>query len=316
MDLEALADFNAVASHGGFAKASRATGRPKATLSRRVKKLEDALGVRLIERGSRILRLTEEGVALHEQTAALMERIDGIKETIKTEVGLPHGRLRVSAPLLFAERGLGRIAATYARAYPDVQLEITADDRFIDPVIEGYDLVIRANPKPTTDLAGRCFLSDELIVVAHPSINRPAAGAKTFTAPTVMLLAATDERTWKLAYLKGSLTLTVKPMLRLSSMAMVHDAVLCGAGAAMMPRSLVQLDLVSGRLVEWGRAADRKIEVWALYPPNRHISKKVSAFVKMLTEQFVDASPAAFRKLMHVSGDPNLPPDLADDVSK
>ena len=298
MDLEALADFNAVASHGGFGRASRVTGRPKASLSRRVRQLEDALGMLLIERGTHTLRLTEEGAALHEQTGALLDRIDDIKEAMMGGVGLPHGRLRVNAPMLFAQRGLGRIAARYAAAFPDVQLEITADDRFIDPLTDGYDLVIRANPKPTTELAGRCFLRDELIIAAHPSIPRPASEADADPVPVVILLGTPDEAPWNLAHTGGVTALRIRPALRLSSMAMVHDAALDGAGAAMMPRSLVQADLDAGRLILWGRAARRSIEVWALYPPHRHVSRKVSAFIGMLTDQFVDGSPDGFQSLV------------------
>jgi DNA-binding transcriptional LysR family regulator len=73
--------------------------------------------------------------------------------------------------------------------------------------------------------------------------------------------------------------------------------VLDGAGVAMMPRSLVQADLDAGHLVLWGGAVGRSIEVWALYPPHRHVSRKVSAFIRMLTEQFVDGSPEGFRQL-------------------
>jgi len=292
MDLEALVDFNAVASHGGFSHASRATGRPKATLSRRVRQLEDSLGVHLIERGARTLRLTDDGAALHEQTSALLDRIDDIKEALIGDVGLPHGRLRINAPVLFAQRGLGRIAARYAAAYPDVQLEITADDRFIDPLVDGYDLVLRANPKATTELAGRCFLRDELIVVADPSITRPESASED--APV--------GSPWNIARDGQTQQLHTRAAMRLSSMTMVHDAVLDGAGVAMMPRSLVQADLDAGRLFNWGNAVGRRIEVWALYPPNRHVSRKVSAFIRMLTEQFVDGSPEGFQSLSRLVG--------------
>ena len=298
MDLEALADFNAVASHGGFGRASRITGRPKASLSRRVRQLEDALGILLIERGGHTLRLTEEGAALHEQTAALLDRIDDIKEALMGDVGLPHGRLRVNAPVLFAQRGLGRIAARYAAAFPDVQLEITADDRFIDPLADGYDLVIRANPQPDTELAGRCFLRDELIVAAHPSIVRPESDSHAGPIPAVILPGMPEDAPWSLTNAKGVLALRIRPVLRLSSMTMVHDAVLDGVGAAMMPRSLVQADVDAGRLLDWGVVAQRRIEVWALYPPHRHVSRKVSAFIRMLTEQFVDGSSDGFQSLV------------------
>jgi len=302
MDLEALVDFNAVASHGGFSHASRATGRPKATLSRRVRQLEDSLGVHLIERGARTLRLTDDGAALHEQTSALLDRIDDIKEALIGDVGLPHGRLRINAPVLFAQRGLGRIAARYAAAYPDVQLEITADDRFIDPLVDGYDLVLRANPKATTELAGRCFLRDELIVVADPSITSPESASEDAPVPAVILLGAPEGSPWNIARDGQTQQLHTRAAMRLSSMTMVHDAVLDGAGVAMMPRSLVQADLDAGRLFNWGNAVGRRIEVWALYPPNRHVSRKVSAFIRMLTEQFVDGSPEGFQSLSRLVG--------------
>lgn len=302
MDLEALVDFNAVASHGGFSHASRSTGRPKATLSRRVRQLEDSLGVHLIERGARMLRLTDDGAALHEQTSALLDRIDDIKEALKGDVGLPHGRLRINAPVLFAQRGLGRIAARYAAAYPNVQLEITADDRFIDPLVDGYDLVLRANPKATTELAGRCFLRDESIIVAHPSITRPESAGDNAPVPAVILLGAPEGSLWNIVRDGKTQQLHTRAAMRLSSMTMVHDAVLDGAGVAMMPRSLVQADLSAGHLIDWGSAVVPRIEVWALYPPHRHVSRKVSAFIRMLTEQFVDGSPEGFQSLLRLAG--------------
>jgi DNA-binding transcriptional LysR family regulator len=101
MDLLALADFNLVARHGGFGRAARASGRPKATLSRRVIELERSLGLRLLERGARTLKLTQEGRALYERTGALLTEIDETAAEIAAGGDRPRGRLRVSAPLLF-----------------------------------------------------------------------------------------------------------------------------------------------------------------------------------------------------------------------
>jgi DNA-binding transcriptional LysR family regulator len=86
-------------------------------------------------------------------------------------------------------------------------------------------------------------------------------------------------------------------VLRLSSMAMIHDAVLAGVGAAAMPRSLVQADIDAGRLSDWGTLANRRIEVWALYPSHRYVSARVTAFVKLLVDRFENASPTAFARL-------------------
>ena len=96
MNLEALSAFNLVAAHGGFGRASRVTGRPKATLSRRVAELELSLGVRLIERGSKSLRLTDEGRALHERTDGLLSEIVEAGEAVVLGASTPRGRLRVS----------------------------------------------------------------------------------------------------------------------------------------------------------------------------------------------------------------------------
>lgn len=296
MDLLALADFNDVARYGGFGRAARSTGRPKATLSRRVRQLEDSLGVRLFERGGHTLRLTPEGRELQEQTQSLLEHIDEVGEILRRGTSTPRGRLRISAPVLFGQRGLGRIAADYALAYPLVQLEVVTEDRFVDPVDDDFDLVIRANPDPSTELAGRCFLRDAVVVVAAPSLPRPVR-RNDAAMPAITLLHTPADPTWQLVRTRGVRTVPTRTVLRLSSMAMIHDAVMAGVGAAAMPRSQVQADIDAGRLIDWGRLAGHHVEVWALYPSHRHVSTRVTAFVDLLLERFENASPAAFARL-------------------
>ena len=300
MDLLALADFNDVARHGGIGRAARITGRPKATLSRRVRQLEDSLGVRLFERGGHTLRLTEEGRELQQRTQSLLEHIDEVGEVLRRGVSAPRGRLRVSAPVLFGQRGLGRIAADYVLAYPQVQLEVITEDRFVDPLEDDFDLIIRANPDPSTELAGRCFLRDVLVVVAAPSVSMPVKQRKDVIS-AIALPHTPADASWRLSRAHSTLTVATRTMLRLSSMAMIHDAVLAGIGAAAMPRSLVQADIDAGRLIDWGMLADRRIEVWALYPSHRHVSARVTAFVKLLVDLFENASPVAFGNMVSVT---------------
>lgn len=284
MDLMALADFNLVASHGGFGRAARASGRPKATLSRRVMELEESLGVRLLERGQRSLRLTEEGATLHARTEGLLGEVAEIGEAIAGGLARPHGNLRVSAPLLFAHVALGRVAAGFIQAYPDVRLEIVADDRRIDPVEEGFDVVIRVNPKPDETLVGRCFLQDQPLIVAPPTLARPPRGADPAPVPAVLLSTIPEPDLWHCA---DGQTLRPAPALRLSSLVMVHDAVRAGAGAAVLPPSIVKDDLAAGRLVSWG-ASDQPVALWALHTSRRLASRKIQAFVEFLCEAFTD----------------------------
>jgi len=147
IDLGLLADFNLVASAGGFGRASRLSGRPKATLSRRVMALEESLGVRLFERGTHKLTLTESGRALHERTSSLVAEILEVGQCVAEGSLQPRGRLKVSVPLFLGQTTFGQLAAEFVRRYPEVELEVIAEDRYVDLVDEGYDVVIRANPR-------------------------------------------------------------------------------------------------------------------------------------------------------------------------
>lgn len=287
-----MTDFNLVVTHGGIGRASRASGRPKATLSRRVKELEVSLGVRLFEHGSRSLRLTEMGSTLHARTKGLLGEIVEVGEAISEGIARPRGRLRVSSPLLFAHTSFGPIAAAFIQAYPDIRLEIIAGDRAVDPVEEGYDLVIRANPAPDDKLVGRCFLRDQMLIVAPTAVAGPSPASDpdaTVSVPAVVLTTPADLGLWRIADGGHELNLRPDPVLRLSSKLMVRDAV--RVGVALPPRSVVADDLASGRLASWGEALGHGVELWVLHTPGRIVSGKVAAFVKFLCAAFAGASP-------------------------
>ena len=290
MNLLALADFNLVAAQGGFGRASRASGKPKATLSRRVKELEEDLGVRLLERGTRSLKLTEEGRSLFARTEGLLREVAEVGAAISAGIEQPRGLLRVSAPVLLAHVALGRIAAGFARAYPEVRLEILAEDRVADPVEDSFDVVIRINPAPDAQLVGRCILHDELVVVAPPSLVRPMGGIGDNLSgpavPAVVLGAWPSDMTWRVAGDGHHGILRPDPVLRLSSLLMVRDAVLAGAGAGLLPRFIVAGDIQAGRLACWGAVEDRPVAIWALHPSRRLVSSKVSAFLDFLVKAF------------------------------
>ena len=288
MDLLALADFNLVARHGGFGKAARASLRPKATLSRRVGELEASLNLRLFERSARALKLTQEGRALYERTSALLLELDETAATIASGGTRPRGRLRISAPLLFSQTAMGKIAGEFAVKFPDVSLEVTAEDRGVDMIEEGYDLAIRVNPAPDESLVGRIFLRDRLVVVASPSLAR---GAKDAPVPAIVRGGSHPVETWDVVTLSGKSRLIANPILRLSSLPMIRDAVRSGAGAARLPISLVQHDIAAGRLVLWADVDGPEIALWALYPSRRLLSARVSAFLDFLKAAFPEGTP-------------------------
>ncbi|HEX9209619.1 MAG TPA: LysR substrate-binding domain-containing protein [Bradyrhizobium sp.] len=288
MDLLTLTDFNLVARHGGFGRAARAAGRPKATLSRRVAELEAALHLRLFERGARALKLTQEGRALYERTSTLLTELDETAAAIASGGDRPRGRLRISAPLLFSQTAMGKLAAAFALKYPEVRLEITTEDRAVDMVEEGYDLVIRVNPDPDDSLVGRIFLRDRLVVVASPGLKR---SKDNLPVPAVVRGAGEQTVAWDLTQATGITRIAVDPVLRLSSLVMVRDAVRAGVGAARLPVSLVSHDLAAGTLVSWGDVDGPEITLWTLYPSRRLLSARVSAFLDFLKEAFPMGTP-------------------------
>ena len=286
MDLSSLTDFNLVAANGGFGRASRVSGRPKATLSRRVAELEQSLGVRLIERGSRSLRLTDEGRALHERTDGPLSEIKEAGEAIVLGASTPKGRLRVSAPVVFSHVALGRLAVRFALAYPEVQLEIVAEDRKVDPVEDGYDLIIRIDPAPDEQLVGRHFLNDERLIVAPPDLPRPEGGK---SVRAVLLNRTPRDVTWRCRTDDaGEILLLPEPVLRFSSLLMARDAVLAGAGAALLPKLLVADDIATGRVALWGTDAGPPVQIWALQSSRRLVGAKVRAFLDVIQQAFPD----------------------------
>ncbi|WP_423605366.1 LysR family transcriptional regulator [Sphingomonas sp. MS122] len=288
MDLLALADFNLVARHGGFGRAARAAGRPKATLSRRVAELEASLDVRLFERGARMLKLTEEGRALYERTGALLTELNETAAAIASGGHTPRGRLRISAPLLFSQIAMGKLAAEFSARFPEVRLEVTTEDRPVDMIEEGYDLVIRVNPAPDESLVGRAFLRDRLVVVASPSVTRPKNGE---AAPAVIRGSFDQDLDWRVKTPNGVIRVAVEPVLSVSSLVMNRDAVRAGAGAGRLPVSLVSRDLAAGTLVHWGDIDGPEIALWALYPSRRLLSARVSAFLDSLKSAFPTGTP-------------------------
>jgi DNA-binding transcriptional LysR family regulator len=287
MDLLALADFTLVARHGGFGKAARTTRRPKATLSRRVAELEASLSLRLFERGARDLKLTEEGRALFERAGALLTELEETTAAIASGGERPRGRLRISAPLLFSQTAMGKLAAGFALHYPEVRLEVTTEDRAVDMIEEGFDLVIRVNPDPDDSLVGRAFLHDRLVVVASPDLPQPVGDR----AVPVVVRGPGDHAAWRVRTPTGRATIAVEPVLGLASLIMIRDAVRAGVGAGRLPVSLVSRELREGRLVHWGDADAPDIALWSLYPTRRLLSTRVSAFLDHLKRAFPNGTP-------------------------
>jgi DNA-binding transcriptional LysR family regulator len=290
MDLNALQDFVLVVSHGGFAAAARAQGTPKSSLSRRVRDLEEKLGVRLLDRTSRTFRVTGEGSDLFEQTAPTISGLEDVEHALRSKGGgEPTGRLRIAAPTLFGHFFLGRMAARYYTTYPKVQLEIVVGDRNFDLLNEGFDAAIRVNSPDTSELVRRRFATCRMQLVGTPALVKrlgPLSPRKANELPTIFFDNFPVAPPWN--FVDGSRKFTVAPrsIMRLSTLTMVRDAVLEGAGVSMLPDTLVGDDLADGTLVHLGDLDGVDVDLSIVHPTRRLVSRRLRTFIDMLVETF------------------------------
>jgi DNA-binding transcriptional LysR family regulator len=245
---------------------------PKSTLSRRVAMLEQSLGVRLLERNSRRLRLTAEGDELRERAASLLAALADLEEQLRLGNAPLTGRLRISVPVLLGHIVLGRIAARFAAMHPQVLLEAVVDDRKVDLLREGFDAALRVNPASDSPLSGRLLRRSRLLLVAAPSLIERLGyigdAPEELTWPAVVRRGWGDDGGRDVAGVRGPVRVRAVPRLDLSSPLAIRDAVLAGAGAAFLPQILVADDTDEGRLVTLGRRHGGRRRSGSCTPPD------------------------------------------------
>lgn len=279
-ELHELRAFDLVARHAGVGRAAQAAGMSKATLSRQVRALEQRLGLRLFDHDGRRFALTAEGLMLHERTRDLLVELHGAVGSVVDEQGPPRGRLRVSCPMTYGHFVMGRLARDFATAHPEVALDVTVEDREVDLVAEGFDVVIRVNPQPQSTLVGRCILRNDQHLLASPDLRRPAGDDEP--VPCLTRMGRWEERVVRLVDGTGARQVRLRPVLGITSLWMQRDAMRAGGLAAVLPLALLADEVRRGELVDWGRLDAPPVEVWALHASRRLPSPKIRAFLDFL----------------------------------
>ena len=216
MDLESLRDFLAVVHEGSFVGAAKFRRTPKSTVSKRVQDLEASLGVRLLERTTRALRLTPEGQLLVERGQRIAEEADAVTALFQDRAGAPKGLLRVSCPQLFGQLFMGQIAANLLAQHNDLRLEVQFRDGPVDLIEEGLDCAIRLGELETSTLIARRFAKATNILAAAPAI---AAGLwrldELDRVRTISYLSQGGAPGWRLFGPEGALSLPLRPQLQI-----------------------------------------------------------------------------------------------------
>ncbi|WNN73843.1 LysR family transcriptional regulator [Kluyvera cryocrescens] len=287
MNMNALQDFISVITHGSFSAASRATMTPKASISRRIRLLEDELQTRLFERTNTGFALTSEGTMLFERIKPLVNELTDIKTDMMERAGSPTGKLRISVPPVIAFDTLGKLAARYRELYPLVELELIADSRLVDPIREGFDAVIRVNPSVNEDMIGIEIFKETLIFVASPKYKDILdSGNDAAKLPFISI-----GKHWKPNKISTILAgekkdFNVNTELYISSPFITRSTLLSGVGSALLPEALVSYDIKENRLVYLGQSEQPELVLWCLYPSRRYVTGRLKAFINLLKETF------------------------------
>lgn len=291
MNMNALQDFISVITHGSFSAASRATMTPKASISRRIRQLEDELQTRLFERTNTGFTLTAEGTLLFERIKPLVNELNDIKTDMMEQTGSPSGKLRISVPPVIAFDTLGKLAARYRELYPLVELELIADSRLVDPIREGFDAVIRVNPMADEEMIGIKIFKETLIFVASPQYREQLALGDPLTELPFISIGTHWKPNQISTVLDGEPRhFNVNTELYISSPFITRSTLISGVGSALLPEALVADDIKAGRLLHLGVSEQPELILWCLYPSRRYVTGRLRAFIDLLKETFSQES--------------------------
>lgn len=294
IDVNDMLIFAQVAESGGFTAAARILDIPKSTVSRRVSELEAALGVRLLQRTTRKLSLTDVGRAYADRCRALRLEIEAANEDVASAGDIPRGRLRVTAPIEIGRRYIAPCLAEFAMRHAGVEVELDLSDRARDLVAEGWDLAIRVGELADSSLIARKLGPTQQFLCAAPKyledreeIAHPSDLGKH---DTLVMTAGIGGFRWQFQGPEGAVEIAVAPRAEANDFEAVSRMAVEGLGIARLPSWVARTHLEAGALVPLlsdYRPVD--LGVYVVYPSRENPSAKLQRFLELLGERL---SPA------------------------
>lgn len=286
--LNAMDVFNRVARLESFSSAAQELGMSKTTVSRHVSDLETALGVRLINRTTRRMSLTEAGHAYFARSAAIITDVEELQNSVRHLHRQPTGVLRVTSAVTFGHSSLAPVMGGFLAQYPDISVQLDLTNRFVDIVEEGFDLAIRVGNLQSSNLISRPLVQAKRYACAAPAYierwGEPVKPSDLASHACVVFLAQGSEARWHFASSDGEHSVTVSDRLRVNSMEAAAQAVRDGVGIGVLPDYAVHRMLASGVVQRVLTGYDIKGDhhVHAIYPHRHQLSAKVRVFIDYL----------------------------------
>lgn len=298
--MDRLAEMEAfvhVVDQGGFTEAARKLGVSKSAVSKHVAALESRLAVRLLNRTTRRVSPTEIGLAYYDRARTVLKDAAEADDMVTAMQAEPRGALRISVPVTFGLTHLSGAVLAFLEAYPEVEIHLVLDDRFVEIVAEGFDLAIRIGTLADSSLRARRLAESRMMLVAAPAYLAARGVPRTLDDLTEhQLLHYSNLSTgnvWRLTTAKGQeRQIRVGGRLTANNGETLRRAAEAGLGITMQPAFILGDAVREGRLVEI--LPDHPLEavgIHAVYPPGRFTQPKLRVFIDFLAEHFRGMGP-------------------------
>lgn len=288
--------FAEVVEAGSFSEAGRRLGLAASSVSRQVNGLEDALSARLLNRSTRSLSLTHAGEIYYERVRRILSEVHETNAAVAQLEATPSGLLRLNAPVVFGRRHIAPHIAEFCARYPDVSIDLTLTDHFVDVIESGADVVVRVGDLTDSSLIARRLAPNRRVLVAAPKYleasGEPATPDDLTRHRCLVYKLNVSLAEWHIRDEAGEVyRVKVSGPLTANNAEALHAAALDGLGIALLPTWTVGGDVRAGRLRRLlpGFEADlvsQETAIHAIYPHARHLSAKVRAFVDFLVEKY------------------------------
>ncbi len=289
--LDGVAVFVGVIHAGSFTAAARALGHTTSYVSKAITRLEKRLGSRLLNRTTRTISLTDAGRAYYERCNQIVIDAENAERSINQLQERPSGLLRINAPGSFGSRHLLKVFPRFMQRYPEVRLEVEFNDRLIDVVAEGYDVVIRVSKIKDSNLVARKFTSSRAVVVASPEYLKrrgcPIRAEELTGHDCISYSLLPSPAQW--AFYKDGVRTSVTVNARaLCNSALIEVAMAVqGIGITRLPLFTCEQEVANGELqiilADYDQTA---LDIYAVYPHRQYLTAKVRAFVDFLVAEF------------------------------
>jgi DNA-binding transcriptional LysR family regulator len=283
--------FVRVAEVGSFSAAARTMRSSKAVVSKYIGLLEEQLAVRLFNRTTRQIRLTAEGRDYLQRCKMILADLDEAERSVKDQHAAPRGLLHISAPMSFGVRHLAPAIAEFIEIWPDIEIDLDMNDRFVDVLAEGFDLAIRGGTMVDSSLIARRLAPLRLALCGTPEYfdkyGEPQSPEQIKEHNCIVYSYDRSSNNYHFQSDSGEIIVPVKSRIRVNSGDAIRQIVLQGQGIAVLPTFLVGNDLIHGTLKS--TLAEYPLKeggLYALYHHNRHLSAKVRVFVDFLAKKY------------------------------